>query len=275
MIRFAKSVILHSTCSVPTKERDRFSLHNIRPGHPLLSESALTTKAKAWLKNLTDALNSPRRPRIFTKENCEAAIKGLFGIAKERERLRVPVINSLKQWVDDNHKNVGPERLLFRHNQSALKKGFIEILKEDTDSRPYHRQCLQAVKLLTLQDPSEYREIQKQITLRRRQAASQLSITVVFMCFLFLRLVVECWSSSSSMLIVAVSDVAMDGRKMTVWMICCGAFPCVNVCYFQLNRLFVISILETLNAYPIPLNITSPAPSHPIPSLIIIVHIIP
>ena len=85
------------------------------------------------------------------------------------------------------------------------------------------------------------------------------------MCFLFLRLVVECWSSSSSMLIVAVSDGAMDGRKMTVWMICCGAFPCVNVCYFQLNRLFVISILETLNAYPIPLNITSPAPSHPIP----------
>merc|ERR1719295_1084726 len=46
------------------------------------------------------------------------------------------------------------------------------ILKEDTDTRPYHRQCLQVLKALTTQDPSEYREIQKQITLRRRQAAS-------------------------------------------------------------------------------------------------------
>ena len=184
VIRFAKAVILHSTYAVPTKERDRFSLHNIRSGHPLLNESALTTKAKAWLKNLTDALNSPIRPRIFTKENCEAAIKGLFGIAKERERLRVPVLNSLKQWVDDNHKNVGPDRLLFRHNQSVLKKGFIEILKKDTDTRPYHRQCLQVVKILTLQDPSEYREIQKQITLRRRQAASQLSVYTVSMSLL-------------------------------------------------------------------------------------------
>ena len=92
-IKFAKSMILHSTSNAVTKDKNRFSLTNIRPGHPLLNESQLTTKAKAWLKALTDALNKGRnmenvkKDQLFTKENCENAIKGLFGIAKERPRV--------------------------------------------------------------------------------------------------------------------------------------------------------------------------------------------
>ena len=93
-IKFAKSMILHTTCQIVTKDKNRFSLINIKPGHPLLNESQLTSKAKAWLKALTDSLNkSPKltdptqQTQLFTKENCENAIKGLFGIAKERPRV--------------------------------------------------------------------------------------------------------------------------------------------------------------------------------------------
>lgn len=93
-IKFAKSMILHTTCQIVSKDPNRFSLSKIKQGHPLLNEELLTTKAKEWLKALTDNLNKPRKltdikqqEQLFTKGNCENAIKGLFGIAKERPRV--------------------------------------------------------------------------------------------------------------------------------------------------------------------------------------------
>ena len=91
--RFAKSIILHTTSTAVIKnDGNKFSLLNIREGHPLLNPVQLTTKAKAWLKALTDALNKPRKcqkdpSQGFTKENCENAIKGLISIAKERPKV--------------------------------------------------------------------------------------------------------------------------------------------------------------------------------------------
>ena len=158
---------------------DTFSLHNIRPGHPLLNENDLSSKAKSWLKILTDTLNAPvpaGKTRVFTKENCENAIKGLFGIAKDRQRLRTPILNSLKQWVDDNHDNSGVGRSLYRHNVAALKKGFGQMLKEPGETRPYDKMCIRAFEVLTRQDPSEFREMQKQVLKRKKEAASMLSI---------------------------------------------------------------------------------------------------
>merc|ERR1712154_417748 len=151
------------------------------------SESQLTSKAKAWLKALTDALNKNRnveivkKEQLFSKENCENAIKGLFGIARERPRLRTPVINSLKQWVEDNYQS---ERILYKHNQSMLKEGFKWFLFRD-DCRQHHKTCLLAIKLLTKEDLSEYREINKQINLRRKEAASKFCIFCVFYFRLF------------------------------------------------------------------------------------------
>ena len=84
-------MILHTTSTAVTKDKNKFSLLNIKEGHPLLNKQELTTKAKAWLKQLTDALNKPRKmiqdEQKFTKENCENAIKGLIGIAKERPQV--------------------------------------------------------------------------------------------------------------------------------------------------------------------------------------------
>lgn len=85
------------------------------------------------------------------------------------------MINSLKQWVDDNHENQGPKhKLIYEHNQNMLKEGFKWFLFRD-DCRQHHRACLQVIKILTNKDPSEYREIQKQINIRRKQAASKFS----------------------------------------------------------------------------------------------------
>ena len=86
------------------------------------------------------------------------------------------MINSLKQWVDDNHENqtTTTHKIIYEHNQNMLKEGFKWFLFRD-DCRQHHRACLQVIKILTTEDPSEYREIQKQISIRRKQAASKFS----------------------------------------------------------------------------------------------------
>ena len=85
----------------------------------------------------------------------------------------------MKQWVEDNHENQGNNRLIYKHNQTLLKENFKWFLFRE-DCRQHHRVCLASLKLLTKEDPSEYREINKQSMLQRKKAVSKFSIKYLF-----------------------------------------------------------------------------------------------
>ena len=89
------------------------------------------------------------------------------------------MVNSLKQWVEDNH---GPKNLINKHNQNQLKDGFKWFLYRE-DCRQHHQACIQTIELLTNEDPSEYREIQKQINIRRKQAQNKFSYFTIYSCY--------------------------------------------------------------------------------------------
>ena len=93
--------------------------------------------------------------------------------------MRTPVISSLQQWVGDNYENHGADRIIYKHNQQLLKTGFKWFLLRE-DCRQHHRDCLQALKQLTVEDQSEYRAIQKQYGIARKQAAAKLSAINTF-----------------------------------------------------------------------------------------------